>query len=227
MKIGIIVQARMSSRRLPGKVLHAVEGKPMLQYTLERLQRCGFENTLVVATSQEADDLPIVRFCEAEGIACHCGSLEDVAGRFKEVVEQNDMDSFVRVNGDSPLLDQDLVTEAVRLFVAGDAEIVTNVMPRTYPPGESVEVFGVDAFLRGYAQMVSADEKEHVTKHFYAYPDWYRITNLASEEDLSGIRLCVDTEADMEVFRGMVAKMERPHWEYHLNDVVGIYRDVT
>jgi spore coat polysaccharide biosynthesis protein SpsF len=227
MKLGIVVQARMSSQRLPGKVLEVVEGKPMLQYTLERLQRCTFDNTLVVATSREEADRPIVAFCEAYGVACHQGPLADVAGRFKQVIEQNDMDAFVRVCGDSPLLDQELVARAVGEFVKGGVDVVTNVMPRTYPPGCSVEVIRRDVFLKTYSEMASADAKEHVTKQFYAYPDWYRILNFAAEEDFSSVRLCVDTEDDMDVFRKIVERMDRPHWEYRLADVVKLYRTIV
>lgn len=226
MKTGIIIQARMSSRRFAGKVLYQVGAKPILKYTLERLRQCSFENTIVVATSRREDDDQLVDFCDAEGIACYRGALDNVADRFKEITDRYQFDSFVRVNGDSPLLDQQLVDKAMEVFATDDYDLVTNVMPRTYPRGQSVEVLRVDAFSRGYEQMTSGEDLEHVTTYFYKHHQEYRIGNISSDENLSGIRLCVDTRDDMKLFSAIIARMDKPHWTYSLSDVMEIYRGI-
>src|SRR5947207_1002273 len=117
MRIGAIIQARMTSSRLPGKVLQSMHGRPMLQYLLDRLARAQGVSDIVVATSIDRSDDPIERFCSAAGVACVRGPLLDVAARFHEVLETWPLDAFVRVSADSPLLDQRIVDAAVRLYV--------------------------------------------------------------------------------------------------------------
>ena len=135
MKIGAIIQARMSSERLPGKVLQQIAGKPMLQYLLERLEHCEVLDGLVVATSVDESDTPITSFCQRYGVSCYRGDLNNVAGRFNDVLDSYGFDAFVRINGDSPLLDQRLVDKAVELFKQHEADLATNALVRSYPKG--------------------------------------------------------------------------------------------
>src|SRR5438552_13589075 len=109
MRIGAIIQARMTSSRLPGKVLQPMHGRPMLQYLLDRLSRASGVSDVIVATSGDRSDDPIERFCHAAGVKCVRGSLLDVAARFLDVLAAWPLDAFVRVSADSPLLDQRIV----------------------------------------------------------------------------------------------------------------------
>ena len=226
-RIGAIVQARMSSQRFPNKVLHEVAGKPMLQYLLERLEHCSCLDTIVVATSAEASDKAIVDHCKEHGIAFYQGPIHDVAGRFKEVLDRYQFSSFVRVNGDSPLLDQHLIEKAVDIFFKGNFEIVTNVLKRTYPKGQSVEVLRADTFRNGYELMGKNEHFEHVTTFFYDRPDNFRMQNFALAENLSEIHLSVDTRRDMNTFAAIISKMDRPHWQYGLEEILSIHQQVS
>ena len=138
--IGAIVQARMSSMRLPGKSLRPLCGKPMLQYVLESLAQVDELAETIVATSSDPSDDPIAEFCDQFGSVCFRGSLDHVAERFLQTANARGLSAFVRVSGDSPLLDPRFVARAVDLFVESNADVVTNVFPRTYPPGMSVEL---------------------------------------------------------------------------------------
>jgi spore coat polysaccharide biosynthesis protein SpsF len=227
MRIGIIIQVRMGSQRFPGKVLHRVAGKPMLQYLLERLARCRTVSERVVATSDTDQDLPVVRFCQDQGVACRRGPLEDVAERFRQVVDAYRLDAFVRTSGDSPLLDPGLVDRAVARFREGDAEIVTNVLERTFPKGQSVEVVNAETYRRGLAEVREAADREHVTRWFYNHRERFRIVNLRARQDDSGVQLSVDTGEDMERFAAIVGRMDRPHWEYGLEEILQFYRRGT
>ena len=222
-KIGAIVQARMSSQRFPNKVLYEVDGKPMLQYLLERLQHCNCLDALVVATSVDDSDTPIAEHCRQHGVACYRGSLLNVAGRFNQVLDVYQFDAFVRVNGDSPLLDQRLIEKGVGVFIVGDFDIVTNAQERTYPKGQTVEVLRSDTFRYGYELMRAEDEFEHVTPYFYKHPEDFRIHNFALPQNISAIRLSVDTQEDMDTFAAIVSRMEGPHWEYTLDDILEIH----
>jgi len=227
MKIGAIVQARMRSQRFPNKVLYRVAGEPMLQYLLERLEHCNCLDAIVVATSVEDSDTPIAEHCLLHGVPCYRGSLSNVAGRFNQVLGMYQFDGFVRVNGDSPLLDQRLIEKGVDIFLNGDFDLVTNALPSTYPKGQSVEVLRTATYRRAYNHMQEAEDLEHVTKFFYKHPHDFRIHNFTLSENLNDIRLCVDTWQDMDNFTTIVSRMNRPHWEYTLEDVLQIYRGLV
>ena len=214
----------MSSQRFPNKVLYRVAGKPMLQYLLERLEHCNCLDAIVVATSVEDSDTPIVDYCAQHSVAFYRGSLSNVAGRFKEALDVYQFDCFVRVTGDSPLLDQRLIEKGVSIFLSGDLDLVTNVLPRTYPKGQSVEVLRTSTYQRTYPRMQEAEDLEHVTRFFHKHPEGFRIHNFAWAENLNDIQLSVDTWQEMDSFATIVTKMTRHHWEYTLEDIIQIYR---
>lgn len=218
--IGIIVQTRMNSSRLPGKVLKSISGHPMIWYVLKSLSLCDEKQRLIVATSVEKTDAPIVEYCECHSQAVFRGPLGDVARRFLNVMEAYRLDAFVRICGDSPLIDHRIVDHAIGLFRDNDYDLVTNVMPRTFPKGQSVEVLKADVFRSAYASFSDPEEKEHVTKHFYNHRDRFRIHNFSAQEDWSGCNLCVDTEEDFGRVSGLIQHMEKPHWEYSWRECV-------
>jgi spore coat polysaccharide biosynthesis protein SpsF len=226
LKIGAIIQARMSSQRLPGKVLHEVNGKPLLQYILERLEKSSIIKEFFIATSCEKSDDQIEEFCIKKHVPCYRGSLNDVAGRFKQILENERWDAFVRVNGDSPLIDQHLIDKGVNLFIEGNFDLVTNVFPRSYPPGQSVEIVRASTFKKNYSRMNDSDDFEHVTKFYYRNPKEFKIFNFTSLTDYSSVHLSVDTLQDMQVFSSIIRRMTRPHWDYHLEEVLEIYREI-
>jgi spore coat polysaccharide biosynthesis protein SpsF len=226
MRIGAIIQARMSSRRLPGKVLREVGGRPLLQYLVERLGQCRRLDEMLVATSVEESDTPIHDLCRDLGVPLFRGPLDDVAGRFLQALATRPWDAFVRATADSPFLDQRLVDEGVSLFVAGNADLVTNVHPRTFPAGESVEVVRSETFRRAYPCMKTKEDREHVTLYFYRNSGEFSIRNFVSEMYLGDLSLAVDTEEDLQVVRRMVDQMTRPHWEYPLGELVTMRRSL-
>ncbi len=158
MSTGIIVQARMGSQRLPGKVLYSVAGKPMLQYLLERLEHCRGVDKVVVATSSDQSDDPVFKFCRQYGATCYRGSLLNVAARFKELLDIYQFDTFVRISGDSPFLDPKLIELGLEIFCRDNFDLVTNVMPRSYPKGQSVEIVRGAALKAAYPLMQTEAE---------------------------------------------------------------------
>lgn len=226
-KIGAIVQARMSSERFPNKILYEVHGKPMLQYLLERMEHCRQLDDIVVATSSEDSDDAIADFCRNNEVECFRGLLSNVAGRFRQVLDKYGFGVFVRVNGDSPLLDQSLIDNAIKIFRSDDFDIVTNVMPRTYPSGQSVEVLKTATFQNTYTHFTEAEDLEHVTRYFYNHSGDFRIHNFALEENLKSIKLSVDNWQDMSVLAKILSKMPKPHWEYHLEEIIRLYHSVA
>ena len=217
----------MTSRRLPGKVLRPLAGRPSLQYLLERLERCEQVDRVIVATSTQASDDPVAAFCEAAGATVHRGPLEHVAARFGEVVERFGLDAFVRVTADSPLLDQALVDRGAALYRKGGFDIVTNVYPRsTFPSGQSLEVVRAEAFRSALAHMDDPYEREHVTPYFYRRPEQFRIHNLVAEQDDSGLDVSLDTDDDARLIEAVLERMDRPHWTYSSDEVTALAREV-
>jgi spore coat polysaccharide biosynthesis protein SpsF len=217
----------MSSARLPGKSLLPLAGKPALRYVLDRLERAHGLDLVVVATSEDATDDVIADFCRTSGIDCHRGPLEDVARRFADVIDRYGLDAFVRVSGDSPLLDQALVTRAVAMFTGEPTvDMVTNIAaPRTFPHGESVEVVRADAFRSALAEMAEPDDREHVTPYLYRQDDRFVIRCFSAPEDFSDVRLALDTDEDADRIRGLLDRQERPHWEYGYEELVRLVRE--
>lgn len=227
MKKGAIIQVRMSSQRFPGKVLHEVAGKTILQYLLERLECCQCLDVVVVATSLEETDIPIAGFCNEYGVRCYRGPLLNVAGRFKEILEIYKFDVFVRISGDSPLLDPLLIEKGMDMFLNGNYEIVTNVLHRSFPKGQSVEVVNSNTFLQSYPEIKSVEYREHVTSFFYKNKERFKINNFASNLDAGGIQLSVDTEDDVKIFEQIVAMMDRPQWQYRWEEILELYHSVV
>ncbi|KKN82045.1 hypothetical protein LCGC14_0313120 [marine sediment metagenome] len=200
-----IIQARMGSSRLPGKVLQDVCGKPMLQRVYERVKRAELVGSVVVATSFSGADQQIVRFCQANDISVlRGGHFEgDVLGRYADVATITGATVIVRITADCPLIDPGLIDEVVAAHAALNAPYLNNVDPRTYPDGLDVEAFTIEA-LRQADRKTAQKDREHVTT-------WLRKTyksgHLQHADDLSALKWSVDTEEDMEYVRGVYAAL--------------------
>lgn len=226
MKIASIIQARMNSKRFPGKILFSISGKPILQYIIDRLQHCGGIKDIIVATSIKAENDAVEAYCIKNKVACYRGPEDDVAKRFIEASDKYGYKAFVRVNGDSPLIDQRLIEKGIDIFSRKDCDLVTNVYPRTFPKGQSVEVVKVDSLINAYSKMIKKDETEHVTRFFYNHPDEFTIVNFESGNKYGDIQLSVDTQEDMIKVSRIINKMDKPHWDYSYEDVLTIHNHV-
>ncbi len=198
----------MSSSRLPGKVMRPLGGEPMLGALIGRLAQAGSISSVVVATSDHADDDAIADFCAATRTACFRGPLDDVAARFAAAAQDVGAPAFARLSGDSPFMDPGVVDAVVALFEQRDVDLATNVQARTFPKGHSVEVVRLEALRRAQAMMLSG-EAEHVTPVFYRRPQDFRIANLASGHAWGAIQMSVDTPKDWALAERMMAAMRR------------------
>ncbi len=219
MRIGVITQARMGSARLPGKVLREAGGRPLLAHHVDRLTACREPDRVVVATSTHGSDDPIEAWCRSAGVRCRRGALDDVAARFAQVAQAEQLDAFVRVCADSPLIDPALVDRATAAFRADPVDVVTNLHPRTWPPGQSVEVVDTRAFLRAAPRMDGPDDREHVTRWFYRHASNYRVHNLTSDRDYNGLRMAVDTPEDLDWLDSLLVGLDRPLGTYGLDEL--------
>lgn len=197
MRVGAIIQARMSSTRCPNKVLHPVAGKPLLGHLLHRLNTVPSLDVVAVATSNQQSDDRIAEYCVAKKVPCFRGELDNVAGRLLNAANHLKLDAFVRICGDSPILDPCLVDDSVSLFRKHTPDFVTNCLPKKFPAGQSVEVISLKAFVKAYKAYSTAGQFEHVTTYFYENPDAFDIRTMHTTQDYSGIKLAVDTPEDL------------------------------
>jgi spore coat polysaccharide biosynthesis protein SpsF len=217
----VLIQARFSSARLPGKVLRPLAGRPMLARLLDRLKQAKRVNQITVATSTAAEDDPISQFCAAERVQCFRGPLDDVAERLAQAAEGAGADAFVRINGDSPLISPAIVDAVIELYGTQDVELATNVQARTFPKGQSVEVVRVEA-LRRAQKMMQAGEAEHVTPVFYRRTSDFRIVNMASGHDWGAIQTSIDTPDDLALADKMFRDMGSSTAVLALEDLIAL-----
>jgi spore coat polysaccharide biosynthesis protein SpsF len=196
-----VLQARVSSSRLPGKVLKPILGQPMILRQIERLRRCKRMDQLVVATSTDPSDDPLVRMCEDSGVAVYRGSLLDVLSRYVGAAASYQPTAVVRLTGDCPLADPTLIDRAIENYSAGGYDYLSNVDPPTYPDGLDAEVVSYRALLEANDRARLPSEREHVTPYIRDHPEQFRLGAMKQNIDLSGLRWTVDNAEDFEFVR--------------------------
>ncbi|MEX0716126.1 MAG: glycosyltransferase family protein [Planctomycetaceae bacterium] len=204
MKTVAIVQARVGSSRLPGKVFQDIAGAPMLRRVMDRLGRARELDAIVVATTTEPGDAAIEDFCRAAGWTCSRGSELDVLDRYHHAARIAGADVVVRITSDCPLIDPGLVDEIVAAFrnrQPGLDYLSNTIGRRTYPRGLDVEVFSFAALERAWREDDDPAWREHVTPYIYRRTDRFRCETFEQEADHSGWRWTVDTAADLEMVR--------------------------
>ncbi len=208
MKTCAIIQARMGSQRLPGKVLAPIGRAPMLAHVVERAAACPAIDQVVIATSTGADDDAVAAAAAVLGVACWRGSPDDVLARYRDAARAHHADVVVRLTADCPLLDPAVIGRVVAALVAGSRrDYAANVLTRTYPRGLDVEALWTDTLLRIDRLATTAAQREHVTALVHDRPTWFTTASVEAECDASDLRLTVDTLADLELIRRIHARL--------------------
>jgi spore coat polysaccharide biosynthesis protein SpsF len=198
MKTVIIVQARMGSTRLPGKVLWPFTSRPMICSVVERLKACKEADEICLATPDTLHNLVATAWAETLQVRAFRGSEHDVLSRYLEAATASDADIVVRVTGDCPLIDPRITDDVIRLFkTEGDSvDYAANILRRTFPRGLDVEVFRTDLLRWLDKQVVDPQAREHVTLHIYREPEKFSVLSLVGRRDLSQYRWTVDVMED-------------------------------
>ena len=224
MTIAVIIQARMNSKRLPNKVLTPISGKPIIDYLIEQIKYKNPELPIIVATSKKKADIDIVKHCERLKIDVFQGKLENVSSRFYNLMQSKSLKFCVRVCADSPLLDGSIISKLVKL-INEKVDIVTNVNPRTFPKGQSVEVINCKTFISNYNKLNSKQDFEHVTRYFYNNSKVFNILNVQNDKDLSSVNLSIDTERDYQKVSKIIYNLDKDHYEYSFKEILEKYNE--
>ncbi len=218
----IIVQARMLSTRLAGKILKPVLGKPLLYYLIERLRRVSHIQGICIATSVNPADDVIVEFCNQNAIHCIRGSEEDVLCRYYTAAQAFGVETVVRITSDCPLMDPEIIQKALYCFWEHSESIdyLSNTIERSFPRGMCVEIFRFEALRESFFNALQPFEREHVTQYIVRHPEKFRLASFVQRKNESQYRLTVDTQEDFELIKRLIEELYPKNCEFSLSDIV-------
>ena len=219
MRIVAIIQARMGSSRLPGKILMPLAGRPVLRHVIERARMSGVFARVVVATTDRSIDDEVAALAEDWGALAVRGNEADVLSRFGLAAEASSADVIMRITADCPLIDPDVLAAMVSRFVTEQPlDLMSNCIRRTFPRGLDAELFtraALDIMLRDAS---TQPQREHVTPYLYANPQLFRIVEFCNERNVSHVRLTLDTPEDFDLLDRVFASVPNPD-DIRLRDI--------
>lgn len=215
MKIVAIIQARMGSTRLPGKIMMDLAGRPLLMHVVNRVCASrGIDEVIVATTTKDLDDV-VERFCQEHSVKCFRGDEQDVLNRFYQTAKDHVADIIIRVTADCPLLDPQLLSAMIEQFVRRTAERVrvdylSNTLKRTYPRGLDAEIFSFAALEKAWKEARQPEDREHVTSYIWKHPEHFYLQNYSQREDLSFHRWTVDVKEDLAFIQLVYTALYQP-----------------
>ncbi|BBU41193.1 spore coat protein [Aeribacillus pallidus] len=222
MKVAAIIQARMGSTRLPGKILKKVLDKTLLEYQIERVKRAKSIDEIIIATTTKESDDQIVQLCQQLSIPYYRGSEEDVLSRYYEAATEFGVDVIVRLTSDCPIIDPIVIDKVVKHYLENkdQYDYVSNTLARTYPRGMDTEVIPYEILKRAHEEAKEITFREHVTAYIYHHPNLFRLCNISNEKDESKHRWTVDTKEDLELIEKIISKLYPENTNFNMDDVL-------
>jgi spore coat polysaccharide biosynthesis protein SpsF (cytidylyltransferase family) len=222
-----IVQARMSSTRLPGKVLKPLGSKTTVGYVFHQLAASKYITQAILATSTDHSDDPVVMWAKRAKIDCERGSLLDVLDRYYQAAKTHRADVVVRITADCPLIDSAIVDTVIEGFLENDCDYCSNINPPTFPDGLDAEVFSFAALERAWNNATYPVEREHVTVFIRNHPKHFRLVNVEHNIDYSALRWTLDTPQDYDFLNQVIQHLEMNHIREHhprftMNEVIAL-----
>lgn len=221
LKVVAIIQARVGSTRLPGKVLKDLAGETMLAQVVNRLRRSRLIDELLIATTDRAADDAIVAECTKCAVPVSRGDQDDVLDRYFRAAQLTKAEVVVRITSDCPLIDPEITDKTIAAFLGESPDYASNVLRRTYPRGLDTEVMSFAALARAWQAARKPYEREHVTPFIFEHPADFRLVSVTGEADYSAYRWTVDTPEDLEFIRAVYARF-RDKPEFSRRDVLDL-----
>ena len=231
MKVGAIIQARVSSRRLPGKVLKELpynSGITVLSQVIRRLKRCKTLNDIIVAMTTEKEDDELVRIVQGEGVKYFRGSKEDVLSRFYGACRENGLEIVVRVTSDCPCIDSGIVDFVVERHLSTNTDFTSNILMRAFPHGMDVEVMSFETLEKAHLGARQTFEREHVCPYIYkSHPQRFKISSVEAPERLSApeIRVTLDTEEDYTLLCAVFDYLYTKNEFFGVEEIIQLFCD--
>lgn len=202
-----IVQARMSSTRLAGKVLRSIGGEPLLALMLKRLKRCRTLDRLIVAIPEKPADIPIRKYLKRAQIACFCGDENDVLDRFYQAARKNPPEHIIRFTADSPLIDPRWVDRLVSFYLSGRGRFDYATFGLSFPEGQNAEIFSWESLQTAWARAKLPSEREHVTAYIWKRPKMFSLYRMELPERYDHMRWTVDEPEDLRLVRILIRRL--------------------
>lgn len=225
MKIGIIVQARMGSTRLSGKVLKEIKGSTMLEHVVKRLQQSNYADSIIIATTNSPSDAKIEEEAKRLNTTVFRGSEDNVLSRYYYAAKENELDIVIRVTSDCPLIDPLVLDEMIHTYLDNECDVLTNVgmeaEERTFPRGLDAEMFSFAVLEEAFKSATEKYQKEHVTPYIYEHSENTFYYNHAI--DYSKHRWTVDTQEDFELITAIYNYLYEGTHDFYLNDIVKLF----
>ena len=225
MKAAVVIQARMGSTRLPGKVLMNLGDKPVIEHVIERARRIAGVSRVVLATSVSSSDDPLASLCESLGTPVFRGSEDDVLDRYYQAAKLFPADVIMRVTGDCPLLDPQESAKVLRKLIDTGADYASNCRPPTLPDGLDTEAMTIAALARTWTDATLKSEREHVTLHIANHPERFRMAVVRHAVDLSSYRLTIDEETDHSLLSELFEILKKKGQFGYLGEVMAILEE--
>lgn len=215
-----IIQARIGSTRLPGKVLLDLEGKTVLERVYERVFASRKIDKVIVATTVSENDLKLVETCAKSGISVYCGSEEDVLDRYYQAAKLFGAKHIIRITSDCPLIDPAVIDDVIELYFRGKVDYALNTLKETYPDGEDVEVFSFKTLKKAWKEANLLSEREHVTPYIRNHPEYFSLANLEFNEDHSAKRWTLDNKEDYKLIKVIYANLYHENNLFSMQDIL-------
>ncbi len=222
-KVVAIIQARMGSTRLTGKVMKNIVGKPMLGHIIDRLKKTQLINEIIIATTKNKSNL-ILKLAQEYRTETFIGSEEDVLDRYYQAAQKCKAGVIVRITSDCPLIDPKVIDKVIGYYLKRkkNLDYVTNTLIRSYPRGLDVEVFSLNAIKKAWHEAKEPYQREHVTPYIYEHPEIFRLANIKINKDLSHLRWTVDEKKDLEFVREVYRELYKKDEIFHMQDVINL-----
>ena len=217
-----ILQARISSSRLYGKVLKPILGKPMLEHQIDRVRQSHKINELIVATSNDPGDNEIETLCQKIKVPCYRGNLNNVLDRFYQSAKTYKPEHIVRITGDCPLIDPEIIDNVITYYFNNEFDYTSNALQPTFPDGLDVEIFRFSILEKAWKEATLPSQLEHVTPFIYNQPDQFNIGNYSNTENLSHMRWTVDEPEDFKFVTRIYEELYMTNPEFRMRDILAL-----
>lgn len=231
----VIIQARMDSTRLPGKVMMKIRGKPLLYYVINQIRGSCFKPNIIVATTNLSNDDIIASFSESQNVEIFRGSENDVLDRFYQCTKKFNGNTIVRICADSPFIDYNLIDECFTKFEESNIDYLSNTIIKHgetwkedqngYPLGTAVEVFSFRTLEKAWDESINKFEREHVTEYITKHPEKFRLGFISNSEDLSSYRIVVDFQKDFDLTQKIIGGLP-PDSRYTISQVTSFLKNM-
>lgn len=221
-----IIQARVGSTRLPGKVLKKICGKTVIRHVVDRVNKSSMVDKVFVATTHKIEDLSLIKECVDAGYNIFCGSEHDVLDRYYQLAKLEKPDTIIRITSDCPVIDPAIIDLVVSEHLNNHADYTCNTMITPFPDGQDVEVFSFDALEEAWNNATLHSDREHVTPYIKFNKGNFKLHFIESTEELASLRLTLDEESDLQLLELLFASLYKSNPYFSLDDIVDfIYRN--